>query len=288
MNMITCNIIEIETPKKVRLNGLWFGTKKPVCVIVWVHGLGSSAFSRQGIIELLAKGDTAVLAFNNRGHDTIAKITRGEHRFLAGATHEVFEECADDIQGAINFARRQKAKKIYLAGHSTGCQKSIYWAYKKKSKGIAGIILLAPIADYAGLSVDERTLVPKATKVARSLVAEGKSHDLLSNTLWSTPIDAQRFLSLYTPDSVEQSIFSYFDKSKTPRILRSVKVPILVLLAGKDEHTDRSAEEIAMWFSVNNRSHLFSVSVIARVAHNFKGEETKVTNIIKQWIQSTK
>lgn len=282
--MIPCNVIEIDTPKKVRLNGLWFGARKPKRVIVWVHGLGSSAFSRQVIIELLAKGDTAVLAFNNRGSGVISRFSKGKKRYEGGAAHEEFAECVDDIDGALAFARAQGAKKIFLAGHSTGCQKSAYYAAKRKGKGIKGIILLAPIADYAGLGAEERAFLPKATKAAQALVAAGKPHDLLPDDLWPTPIDAQRFLSLYTPDSVEQSIFSYYDAAKTPRILRSVTVPMFALLAEDDEYADRPAEDIALWLDEHARAPL-SLSIIAGVDHGFKGGEKEVADAIKKWVK---
>jgi pimeloyl-ACP methyl ester carboxylesterase len=279
--MIPCNIIEIETPKKVRLNGLWFGTKKPARVIVWVHGLGGSAFSNRRLIEQMAKGDTAVIAFNNRGFGVVNRILKGRKKTVIGAAHEVFEECVDDIQGAIDLAHDMGVKQIFLGGISTGCQKSIYWAAKRKGKGVSGIILLAPIADYAGLGTEERTLLPRATKDAQVLVAKGQSHDLLPGALWPTPIDAQRFLSLYTPDSVEQSLFSYFDTAKTPRILRGVSLPILVLLAGADEHADRPAEDIAVWFEEHVQQP--TVSIIEGVDHGFKGGEVSVVASIKKW-----
>lgn len=282
--MIPAHVVEIETPKKVRLNGLWFGTKKPKRVIVWVHGLGSSAFSRQGIIELLAKGDTAVLAFNNRGSGVISRFSKGKKHYEGGAAHEEFAECVDDIDGAVAFARGQGTKKVLLAGHSTGCQKSVFWAAKRKGKGVSGAILLAPLSDYAGLGAQERVLLPKATKAAQALMAANTPHTLLPGGAWSQHIDAQRFLSLYTPDSVEQSIFSYFDPSKTPRMLRSVPVPLLVLLAGKDEFADRPAEEIALWFDEYTRAPL-SLSIIDGVDHGFKGGEKEVADAIKKWMK---
>src|SRR3989338_10849106 len=138
--MRECRVAEIVTPKRVLLNGLWFGAKRPNRVIIWVHGLGSSVFSKLGIVEKLVDKNTAVISFNNRGHDKVSRIARvGEKRIgktiLGGGAHEVFTDCVDDIQGAINFVRRAGVKNIYLAGHSTGCQKSIYWAGKKSGHG---------------------------------------------------------------------------------------------------------------------------------------------------------
>ena len=68
VSMRPCFQIEIVTPKKFVLNGLWFGSKKPKRVIVWVHGLGSSMFSKLGIVDQLVDKETAVVMFNNRAY----------------------------------------------------------------------------------------------------------------------------------------------------------------------------------------------------------------------------
>src|SRR3989344_7901479 len=127
--MQPCFHIEITTPKKVVLNGLWFGSysakaskgkpKKPKRVIVWVHGLGSSMFSKLEIADELVDKKTAMLVFNNRGHDKVVSVatTKGK-RILAGSAHEKFTDCADDIQGVINFARRRGVNNVFLVGHS--------------------------------------------------------------------------------------------------------------------------------------------------------------------------
>src|SRR5258708_1138155 len=129
--MRLCHVIEIVTPKKVHLNGLWFGPKRPKRAVLWVHGLGSSTFSKLSIFDNLIDKSTAVLPFNNRGHDKVSSTSTGRSkRIRGGAAHEVFTECVDDIEGAINFAKKNGVKEIYLAGHSTGCQKSAYWAVK--------------------------------------------------------------------------------------------------------------------------------------------------------------
>ena len=282
--MISAYVIQITTPKKFVLNGLWFGPKRPKRVIIWVHGLTSSAFSRIEIVEKLVDRDTAVLTFNNRGHNKIGKVLslKGKSSYI-GEAHEVFAECVDDIQGAIFSARKQGVKEIYLAGHSTGCQKSIYWAYKNNGgKAVKGVILLAPLSDYADTAkFDKKNLLPRAITVARKLVRQGKSHELLPLSVWPRMHDAQRFLSLYTPDSIEQSIFSYFD-DRPSRILRSVRVPLLVLLAQNDEYRDRPMKKIVPWF--NHEAHRIEAHIIPNVGHSFKGGEDRIAKAIQNWI----
>lgn len=275
--------IEIITPKRVRLNGLWLGPKKGKTAVIWIHGLGSSLFSKLSAAELIARRGVSVLAFNNRGHDHISRIAHvGERRtrktHFGGAAHEKFTDCVDDIQGAINFAKRQGAKRIYLVGHSTGCQKSVYWAYKR-GRGVRGIFLLAPISDRsAHIHLYGRKKIEKVLKVARTLVRRGKRHTLLPQDMWPTPLDAQRFVSLNAPESSEE-IFTYSQPKKNAGILKGVRIPLTVLLAEHDEFSDRSAEKLAEWF----RSSLgpkTPVIVIPSVYHGFKGAEKTLANLI--------
>lgn len=288
--MRPAHVIEITTPKKYLLNGLWFGPKKPKRVIIWVHGLGSSAFSKLGIVDRLLNKRTAVMVFNNRGHSNVARIARiakgGKSRsVVVGAAHETFEDCVDDIQGAINAVRKTEVKEVYLAGHSTGCQKSIYWAYRKGT-GVRGTILLAPMSDYAGAVKQHGTgKIEKLVHHSMTQIRKGKGRELIPASMWKEePDDAYRFISLYTPTSIEQSIFSYFDPRKPARFYNKIRVPVLVLLAGKDEYADRPAEDIAEWFEKYSRSKRFAIKIIPNAQHSFKGAEKQVARLINAWI----
>jgi pimeloyl-ACP methyl ester carboxylesterase len=282
-------IIEILTPKKYKLDGLWMGPKRAKRVIIFVHGLTSSAFYTRLAGEWVDT-QTAVITFNNRGHDVVAGIKKmrpskkGYRRVLGGMAHEVFTECVDDIEGAVGFARKAGAKEIYLAGHSTGCQKSVYYAYKKEGGGVQGIILLAPVSDYAAeIGLHGKNKATRATKAARVLVAHGRKHDLLPPSVWHEVVDAQRFLSLYTSDSVEE-IFSYAQSKKVPRIFKAVRLPILVVWAGKDEFGSLSAKDTVSWFKKWSGSWRFKAEVVPNALHGFQGDERVVARTVRKWI----
>ena len=241
------------------------------------------------MVDALVDKDTAVITFNNRGFEQISEVkrVRGKKRewIRAGAAHERFADSPDDVQGAINYVRRTGVKQIHLAGHSTGAQKSIYWAYKHRGGRIVkSIILFGPLSDYAGyLAGTSASKRRKAVAHALSLVRRGKQHELMPPQLreWFA-CDAQRFLSLYTPDSAEE-IFTYAQPGKNPRALKAARVPILVLLSGADEHTDRPTHEIAAWF----RSHAKAtdaVEIIPDASHSFTGAERRVARRIRSFI----
>lgn len=286
--MTPAHVVQITTPKKYLLNGLWFGPKKPRQVVVWVHGLGSSMFSKLEIARLISDKNIGVLAFNNRGNGTVTRIPRkGKESTRGGAAFEVFTDCIDDIQGAINFARRAASVNIFLAGHSTGCQKSVYWA-SKKGKGVKGVILLAPVSDYAAMRKKSGAVkLLRVANYARRLVRRGRPHELIPSSIWSTELDdAQRFLSLYTQDSVEE-IFTYAQPKKKPTTLQKVRIPTLVLWAEKDEFSDRPAKEIAAWFEKNLKNR-HKVVVVPKVGHSFRGGERRVARDVRQWMRVQK
>jgi pimeloyl-ACP methyl ester carboxylesterase len=278
--MRAAHIVEIQTPKGCFLNGIWLGPKKTKTVYIWIHGLSSTVFSKHDIAARMVDKDTAVLFFNNRGHDQVAKISTVKGtRIRGGSAHEKFVDCLDDIDGAITCAKRNGAKKIFLVGHSTGCQKSVYWASKRK-KGVSGIVLLAPISDYAAtVMLDGKAKIQKAMKIAKAFIKKGNKHQLLPESVWSHSLlaDAQRFVSLYSGKGPEE-IFTYWTPQSRALVLEKVRVPILAVLAESDEYADRPASQMQEWFL----KHIYEgeVTVLSGATHSFRSNEKDVARLI--------
>ena len=285
--MRPCHQVEIVTPKKVRLNGLWYGSYAPKRVIVFVHGYGGSVFSRTTLVEQLARQGTAVLAFSNRGHDLVSGMstTAGKSRH-AGSAHEIFGECADDIDGAVRFARQFQVP-VYLMGHSTGCQKSIYWA-SKRGRGANGIVLLAPISDYeSATTLNGKAKVNRALAHAKKLIKNGKKDELIPKSIWGGYLltDAQRFVSLYSGNSTEE-MFTYWVPEKKPGLLSRVRIPICTVLAEGDEFVGAPATSMASWFT--KHTYTGEVSIVPKVGHFFKGAEKEVARIIRRFMKESR
>lgn len=282
-------VVEIVTPRKYVLRGLWFGPRKPQRAIVWIHGLGGSAFSMRRVIDETVNKETAVLAFNNRGFGVINKISSASKKgksLAAGSAKECFADCADDIRGALNFVKRQGVKDIFLVGHSTGCQKSVFWASRTKGGGgVKGIILLAPVSDWASeIKRKGKAKIARAANAARALIRRGKKHSLLPEGLWHEVLDAQRFLSLYTPESTEE-IFSYAQPGRNPRTLRRVKVPVLTIWAERDEYRDRPTRMIKDWFVSHAQNPRSAFISITGAAHGFRRKEQVVARTLRDWMR---
>jgi pimeloyl-ACP methyl ester carboxylesterase len=286
------DLIEIVTPRQYQLHGMWIGPQDAKTVFIHLHGLTSNMFNGLTISSLIDKS-TAVLAFNNRGREIVSKLKhlnnenpKGYDSEIAGTAHEIFEDCVDDIEGAVNLVKSKGSKNIYLVGHSTGCQKSAFYLAETKNKqSITGIVLLCPLSDYAvAMKFTDPKRYKKGLDFAKKEVQAGRPHTLLSKEIWADELlDAQRFLSLYTVESKEE-IFTYSHNKKNPTTFQSLFAPVLVVLAGADEYSDRPAEKIQDWFDKNHHSKKYKSVVIEGAPHNLKGSEKEVCREIQSWI----
>lgn len=291
MNNIA-KVITITTPKKYILNGLWFGPDKPDRVLIFIHGLTATAFSNHKISVPLSDQNTAVITFSNRGHDKVAKLKKidkrkkkGYRSIYAGEALEVFTDCVDDIQGAVDLIKAKGVNKMFLIGHSTGCQKSIYYLSRQgKQKQVNGVVLLCPVSDYAASSLfTKKQDLNKILSCAKKMKYQGKENDLLPGNIWPDYHSAQRFLSLYTPDSDEE-IFTYAQSNKIPNTLQRVKLPTLAVFAGNDKYHDRPTKRIVDWFKENSRSSDLSTDVVNNAPHNFNGYEDELLEKLQIWL----
>jgi len=64
------------------------------------------------------------------------------------------------------------------------------------------------MSDYSYAVSSEKPSLEQAVEQAEKLVKSGKPHELLPPSYSEDLLDAQRYLSLYTPDS-EEEIFTY-------------------------------------------------------------------------------
>jgi dienelactone hydrolase len=110
---------------------------------------------------------------------------------------------------------------------------------------------------------------------------------LLSTSSWPSRLDAQRFISLYTPDSIEE-IFNY-SSGKKSKTLAKVKVPILAFLAEFDEYAGRPAQDIADWLQqqLNDKREIVT-HIIPETDHGFSEKEQMMKKIIKAWLKKIK
>lgn len=276
-------LTKIKTRDGITLDGIYVRPKrKGNTALIWVHGFTSRFSSGQTLVKelshLCGKNNIGYFKFNNRGHDIINKDGLGKNK-LQGGAFEKFEQAIFDIQAVIREARRLGYINIILAGNSTGANKALYYMYKRRNPSVKGLILLGPISDIA---YDYKAFGKQIIRRRVAIAGKTKADNLLPQKfgIWS----AQRYVSILEEGRPED-VFPYHNPNARWKELKSVRVPIAVILGSKDEYLDRKPEALLGIFKKNAiRSQSFSGIIIRGANHGFHKKERELAQRIITWV----
>jgi len=252
-----------------RLDGFYRpAAKKNAPLLVFVHGMGSNFYRsamKKAFLEAAPPLGLGILSFNNRGADQ-------------GTEDEKFQTCLADLDAAAEFARRQGIEKTIFMGHSTGCQKVVFWQARRKHPAVAGLVLLAPADDQAVLQRDLGKRFEKKVEWARKKVAEGKGDAQVSGLY--ERVTAARFLSLTDTRHAEASVFRYAGKLTQ---FQRIKCPILAVFGEEEEFAAIPPAEMLDILHRKTRSRDFMEWLISDTGHSFKECESELAFAVCEW-----
>ncbi|TSC76783.1 MAG: hypothetical protein G01um101433_672 [Parcubacteria group bacterium Gr01-1014_33] len=283
--MIPVLLTKIKTRDGIWLDGIYISPpRKDKTCLIWIHGLTSTFYFSQTLIQEISsrcqKLGIGYFKFNTRGHDLVC---RGQKEgLLLGTVFEKFEDCVYDIDAMIQSAGMQGYENIILAGHSTGANKALYYLYKTKKRNVKGLILLGSANDAVAeiQRIGEKEF-EKTSRLAKNLYKKDSSSLFKSHGyLYS----ARRYLSLYTPGSRED-VFPYYSPDTQWKELRSIKIPVAVIIGSHDECLDRPAKKFVSIFQKNaTQAKSFSGIIIKGADHSFRKKEKELAGAIMHWI----
>lgn len=253
--MLHADLIEARTADGLTLPGLHVPARGKRGVLIWVPGLGGPFVSHlartQRLAQALGRQGVGVAVFNTRGSYTVAhlKAKRGKklRRIAAGEAFERFTDCTLDIDAMVRAVKVLGYKKVFLAGHSTGANKVVYYVSHSKKK-VAGAVLLGPVSDIPGLRRELGARFIRLQQAAKRLVRQGRGAELLPGSLAGTWLwSASRFVSLAMSGQPEDT-FPYYEPNRAFPWVKRWRVPLLVLLGSSDEFLDRPAPAVLRAF----------------------------------------
>ena len=141
-------ISDAYTEDNLKLPMIHFeSNKKDICVIC-IHGMCATIVDNYFATvwgKYLSLNNIGFIYEHNRGHSIENDIVMKDGSFKrCGCMYEIFEDCIYDIDLAIQTAKNKGYKKIILLGHSYGCNKIIYYYYKKQPNVLGIILASAP------------------------------------------------------------------------------------------------------------------------------------------------
>jgi pimeloyl-ACP methyl ester carboxylesterase/predicted nucleotidyltransferase len=272
-------------------------------LIIYIHGNGSaSCISRPEFINKLYAGlkisQFDLLAANNRGSNYITQLKKHDgtnvEKVFYGMTYELINECVNDIDGMIAYAKKKGYQKIFLMGHSSGANKVVIYNHLKKNKPkeLVGYILCAGGDDIGLRKKMLKNSYQETIKYLEEQIKKGKNRDFVPNDIYPSkhPISYQSLLELIKEDS-QYDIFPYYslDSSKKTvdkfKYLKEIKLDTLVVYGSDDFGcgipVDSALNKLkARILSDKNN---FELDIIQNTDHNFRDKEIELGQLAAGW-----
>ena len=265
------------------LAGFFVQARKSKGCMVFVHGMTSSFYSGTlsfALADSLKKEGYSTFIINTRGHDIESwgkKFRNGKAESIRiGTRYERFEDSKCDIGGAIKFLESEGCSRIILCGHSTGCQKILYYQLKARNPCVSAMIFLAPGDDH-NVAKDKygkrmHGMLLKAYKSSR--------HKIIDQD--EIGFSAERFLSIADPERAEARLFNFDGELKE---FGSIRLPAFVALGEKDEWSIKSPDECSDILKMKTGSSSFKCVIVDGADHSFHFHEEILCREISRWLK---
>ncbi len=254
-------------------------------VVLFVHGMGGN-FYKDGFLKgakELVKRDVAFFSFNTRGAEVVKDFRNinGEHHML-GTAFEIFEDSIKDIRAAISYLSQLGYENFHLLGHSTGCQKILFYQYSTQDERVKSLIHVSPAEDYEIWKNELGGDFERFVAIAKDMMDKGEGNRIIiplyerTGELWS----ARRFLSFADKSNMEARMFNY----EILEIFSKVQTPTLIFLGKDDQYFLKDLE----WYKEKLEKSYKGVKIRVEIMpgdHSFHGYEDILFQRIADFIE---
>ena len=172
--------LNVTTRRGTVLKGVLFSAQKADTVVIAITGIHGNFYSNPFYYNfgntLNSGGIDFVYAQTNDAFGQIRtmNIHTGQEEII-GSWNERFSYTDEDIDAYLDFAENAGYRHIYLAGHSLGANKVIYYLSGHHSGRVEKFILLSP----ANLTYMMSGVTEHEKKIIRTMVERGNGNHLL-------------------------------------------------------------------------------------------------------------
>ena len=255
---------------------------KDICVIC-IHGMCGTIVDNYFATvwgKVLSEKNIGFIYEHNRGHSIENDIVMMDGSFKRyGCMYEIFEDCIYDIDLAIQTAKDKGYKRIILLGDSYGCNKVIYYYYKKHPNILGIILASAPdmIGSHLLLEPDYKELLAEAKKNIDNNEPTKLLHKMIEDYMYMSSLT---YYNWYNENSNLDNLPVISNKEHWKQF-ETIDVPILTFSGSNEEdyyqHLDLLKDK-----ALNCKN--FEYKIIENTGHTYKNKEKEIANLIFEWI----
>lgn len=277
-------VSDAYTEDGLKLPMVHFESNEKDISVICIHGMCGTIIDNYFATvwgKFLAEKNIGFIYEHNRGHSIENDIVMKDKSFKrCGCMYELFEDCIYDIDLAIETAKSKGYKRIILLGHSYGCNKVIYYYYKK-NPNIMGIIL-ASAPDMVGIHQSLQPDYQELIQEAQENINKGKPRKLLHKMIEDYMyMSSGTYYNWYNENSNLNNLPILSNPQHWTQF-EGIDKPILTFSGSNEEeyylHLDLLKEKA---IHCNN----FEYKVIKDTGHTYWSKEIEIANLIYEWIQ---
>lgn len=278
-------INDAYTEDNLKLPMVHFNSKEHDICVIFIHGMCQTIIDNYFATvcgNVLSENNISFLYEHNRGHSIENDIVMKDGSYKrCGCMYEIFEDSIYDIDLAIDKAQELGYKRFILMGHSYGCNKLIYYYYKKHPN-ILGLIL-ASAPDMVGLQLLRQKDYKELLQEAKGNIDNGNPTKILSNLIEDYMYMSSGTYYNWFHENSNLDNLPVMNNSKNWYQFETIDVPILIF-SGFNEtdnylHLDLLKEKAK---SCNDFEHKY----INDTDHFYNEKELEIGNIILNWIST--
>lgn len=258
--------------------------EKDICVI-FIHGMCQTIIDNYFATvcgNILAENNIGFLYEHNRGHSIENDILMKDGSYARyGCMYEIFEDCILDIDLAINKAKKLGYKRFILMGHSYGCNKLIYYYYKKHPN-ILGLVL-ASAPDMVGLQLYRQKDYKELIKEAKVNIDNDDETKLLSNLVEDYMYMSSKTYYNWFNQKSNLDNLPVMGNSENWYQFESINVPILTFSGSNETDNYLHLDLLKDKAKICND---FEYKIINNTNHFYTNKENEIGDIILNWIKN--
>ncbi len=277
-------IIEVETKRGDLLFGCVYGEKyKGTCVII-TNGTCGNIFENkflQVVGEELEKNKICFVYAHNSG--AFHRMDSAKSGAPIGNTYDLFDNCLEDLQAYIDWAKKTGFKRIILGGHSYGANKVVYYLSKNQNEKIEKYVLISP-TDLDILKDNERKSAEKLLPIALKFKEENRLDELLPEKFDNYNYYTARAFLDFVENKHARNLPIYC-KGGNWEQLKSIEQTGLFAMGENDGYAFGNARNHLETINKNSRNKNNSVLIVGNCGHLFRGKERELSKVILDFVR---